>query len=57
MLSPIQIAAGMEVSQYTIYKELTRSQATDDTGHVGLDDNFRPAYRYRRQTFKISRSR
>ena len=42
--SPVKIAAELEISQCTVYKELKRGQETSKAGDVVLDENFRPAY-------------
>lgn len=42
-VSPVKIAATLEISQCTVYKELKRGQETSKAGDVVLDENFRPA--------------
>ena len=42
--SPVKIAAALEISQCTVYKELKRGRETNEAGDVVLDENFRPAY-------------
>ena len=43
-VSPVKIAAELEISQCTVYMELKRGQEADGEGGVVLDENFRPAY-------------
>lgn len=44
-ISPVKIAAELEISQCTVYTELKRGRKTDEwTGEVVLDRNFRPDY-------------
>ena len=53
--TPIMIAAKMNISLSTVYKEVERGKVLDEKGEVIFDGNFRPDYSAERGQATYSR--